>query len=180
MNRVIVLERKRRKPKKVVRVWKKKEVSKNFKMARVNYPACVPIRLPNDPFALIANAWLALRLGPAAFWAVDEMRAVMLLSGWKPVSGANYDRVPGGTGEWNNKQIEMYRRYRTWAYVMSLDEPLCKCRDAAIFYVMGYGLREIERDLNVRQGAGRGKQMIETGIRWYCEMAGWIRGNNVI
>ena len=178
IERVIVLEERRKRRARPVektpeRKWKSGELIRIFRMAKVNFPPPQVIMLTRCDLGTVGvNASIATKLGPHGHRAIEEIRAALQLSGSRPVSGANYERVPKGSGDWTDSQVSLWRRFTLWAWIMSLDPHLMRARDAAIFFAKGYTLREVEDQAKVRHGNGR--EEIHRGAREYCEMAGWI------
>lgn len=178
IERVIVLEERRKRRARPVettpgRKWKSGELIRMFRMAKVNFPEPQVILLTRCDLGTVGvNASIGSKLGPHGHKAIEEIRYALQLSGMRPVSGANYERVPSGSGEWSSGQVDVWRRFKTWAWIMSLDPFLMRARDAAIFFAKGSTPREIDAMFKIRKGSAR--QEIEIGARWYCELAGWI------
>lgn len=145
---------KKRKPKNVL----SKAFSKALKKRKFGYAQ--KIKRFEDAAVMNDMSQMALK-------ALDEIRDVQTFMGLPQRSTTKLDHVPGN-GEWSDGQVDVYHRFMAW---FNASEK--KQRDSVILYVEGYGLREIDKMVRMRNGSAKLK--IKQGVLMYCYEAGWIK-----
>jgi hypothetical protein len=159
-----------------VRKKRSQHVMRFNRAARETLPYSVAI--PRDAASIRVNAGIEENIGPAGHRAIEEIRtALTLAGGGGRIKSMIMEYSGGGAPDSieTESQREIWSRFKTWYWILSLDPALRKARDATILFVQGEKIGAIETALKVRRGHGLGRCMIQSGARNYAEMAGWVR-----
>lgn len=120
-----------------------------------------------------ASDHLALsNMNTAAQKALEEVREASRLIGSPTVPIYDPDHIRG-TGDWSERQMDVYMRYKDWCEQCSKSSRNTKARDAVLHFVKGESLRGIDRLLKVRNG--QAKDHFKRGLWLYCHFSGWIK-----
>lgn len=136
--------------------------------------------ITRDQATIRVNEAIADALGPVGHNAIEEIRRAMaMLGGAGGIGGMCMEIIDGrGTEEFSEYAVEVWRRFTLWYRINEYLPELRLARDATIRFAQGEKPSAIETALKIRRGHGKAKELIRSGVRDYCEMAGWVRPRN--
>lgn len=104
-------------------------------------------------------------LGPYAHRALEEIGMCLSFFDSVTTGNLNPEHISSTNDDWSDLMKQAWSRWRLWNVLVAKEENV---REATILFARGERLRAIEKKLRIRQGHGKARALIDTGIEKYA------------